>query len=182
VCREWANLDRWEKEEWDDQVPPRIQIGDMCRPQGGTYWRIAPDEEQLTETDDGWATVTGDPVEANRSGTYSRERNGTWYKIDHQGHAYGHVADVRPMVSKDNDVGEVINLGTALYADPVNEKKYSLPHSQKFLNILENASPKSQGEHMLQTVLFGDEDIDVSTREYYNQRDDHGNHYHIRVA
>ncbi len=183
MCRKWADLDRWEEEwwdpgKWDAPDPPLIQIGDMTRPQGGDYWKIPPEDEELTETEEGWTAVDiheGIMVQPGDC-SITKERDGTVYCLDHSGHSRGRVADVRPMVEVEQQVGSPLDVGDDAYHET---------HSRKFLKLLKRESPKSRGSHMIASVLFGDAGIEEEIKENvlgsYVLRNDHSDHYHIRV-
>lgn len=149
---------------WPERGNPSIQIGDMTRPQGGDYWRIPPEDEELTETEEGWIAVeiSDEIVVTTNSGVRL---------TDHGGHDEGLVADIRPMVTQDGLEGQPLGVGDDLYSET---------HSRLFLEIVEQASPKNQGEYMLEFVLFGDSSL-RGEYAHYSFDEDHKDHYHIKV-
>ncbi len=158
---------------WAEAGHPRIQIGDMTRPQGGTYWRLSGE----TYVDDGHNDrVTGEHTAGQQDGSYSRRHaDGSWYKIDHASHRRGWVADIRPMVSTEDDVGRPLNTESDAYDQQL---------SYAFLQMLESEAPADNGASMLSTVLFGDEDFTDKENKYYLNfilgARRHNDHYHIQ--
>jgi len=157
---------------WATRGHPRIQIGDMTRPQGGTYWRLTNEEY----VDDGREDVVrGEYVEATSPKQFQKTGpDGTSYRIDHGTHNRGWVADIRPMVGSEEDVGQGLT---------VDSDAYDRKLSYAFLTLLKTEAPRNRGSSMTSLVLFGDQKMSDPEAKYYvpimRYDENHADHYHL---
>jgi hypothetical protein len=169
VCRRWAEAGR-----------PQIQIGDMTRPQGGTYWKMSLEYTRRTPAGRVW--VDGKRVKATKPGqSQAVGRDGISYRTDHGTHNQGRSADVRPMVFNQDDVGRRV------IAAPRRERSrhYDQLGTYRMLRVAIEECPRSKGVRMCERIYFNDEDMLRRASEMHigimKWASNHHHHAHIKV-
>lgn len=120
--------------------------------------------------------MRGNHVQAS-AGQLSRPRaDGEEYRIDHGTHKRGWVADIRPMVSLEEDVGRPLTTESEMY-------DRALSHA--FVQMLRYQAPRNGGESILSRVLLGDDEMTRKQSPYYSPlviaNSAHANHYHVQI-
>jgi hypothetical protein len=164
VCRKWAETGR-----------PQIQIGDMTRPQGGTYWKMSLEYTRRTPAGRVW--VDGKRVETGVPYGSARGSDGEWYGVDHRTHDEGLSADLRPMVKSQNEIGR--------RTEWKGDSHYDSERTADLIKEVYEAAPKSGGVSTCYLFYFNDPSIIEGFETHsipLERRANHDNHIHAMVG